>query len=290
MRSGKFVFATEITPPIGSDTGRLLKDIELIKPYVSAVNFTDSSSARPKMSSIACSNFAYQNGIDPVVQIACRDTTRTGLQANAVGLNALGIFNVLCITGDNALTGSPPYSDMNILDIDSVQMLWILRRMRDEAMYLDGRKIKNPPKLFLGAAASPFAADPELQALKDQKKVNAGAQFFQTNLIFEPDRLDPWLEQLYKRNVLDKVFILIGIAPLKSYKIAEYLHTQVPGVRLTRNILERMKNAGDSAPEEGIQIANEIISRVRAKQGVNGIHIMTLGWEAAVERIVRDAG
>ncbi len=289
LRSGKFVFATEITPPTGADTGRLLKDIALIKPYVSAVNFTDSSSARPKMSSIACSNFAYQNGIDPVVQIACRDTTRTGLQANAVGLNALGIFNVLCITGDNALTGSPPYSDMNILDIDSVQMLWILRRMRDDAVYLDGRKIKNPPKLFLGAAASPFAADPELQALKDQKKVNAGAQFFQTNLIFEPDRLDQWLEQLYKRNVLDKVFILIGIAPLKSYKIAEYLHTQVPGVNLTQNILDRMKNAGDSAPEEGIQIANEIISRVRTKQGVNGIHIMTLGWEAAVERIVRDA-
>ncbi len=119
---------------------------------------------------------------------------------------------------------------MNLLDIDSVQMLWILRRMRDEGIYLDGRKMKYPPKFFLGAATSPFASDPELQAIKDQKKVNAGAQFFQTNLIFEPDRLERWLEQLDKRDVLNKVYILIGITPLKSFKAALYLHTRVPGV------------------------------------------------------------
>lgn len=290
LRSGKFIVATEVSPPIGSGTDKLLKDINLVKPFVSAINFTDSSSARPKMSSIACSSFAARNGIDPVVQIASRDTTRTGLQANAIGLNSLGIYNVLCITGDNARTGDPPYSDMNIVDIDSVQMLWILRKMRDEGTYLDGRAIKNPPRYFLGAASSPFASTPEFQALKDQKKMNAGAQFFQTNLIFEPDRLDPWLEQLYKRNVTGRAFILIGIAPLRSYKIAEYLHTSVPGVKLTDRILERMKKAGESAPEEGMQIVLEIIQKLKGKQGINGIHIMSLGWESSVGRIVRESG
>ena len=148
---------------------------------------------------------------------------------------------------------------MNFLDIDSVQMLWILRRMRDEGIYLDGRNMKNPPKLFLGAATSPFASDPVLQAIKDHKKINAGAQFFQTNLIFEPDRLDLWLEQLDKRNILIKYLFLIGIAPLKSYKIAQYLHTNVPGVSLPEKIMKRMEKAGESAPEEGVQIALEMI-------------------------------
>ena len=120
---------------------------------------------------------------------------------------------------------------MNLLDIDSVQMLWILRRMRDEGIYLDGRTIKNPPGFFLGAATSPFASDPELQAIKDHKKVNAGAQFFQTNLIFEPEKLDPWLEQLDKRNILDKVFILIGVAPLKKLKNCTISEYKSPGCK-----------------------------------------------------------
>jgi len=179
---------------------------------------------------------------------------------------------------------------MNFVDVDSVQMLWILRKMRDEGLYLDGRKIKEPPKLFLGAATSPFASDPVLQAIKDHKKINAGAQFFQTNLIFEPDRLDLWLEQLDKRDILNKVYILIGIAPLKSFKIAQYLHNHVPGVSLPENIMKRMEKAGESAPEEGVQIALELIRSIRHKQGVNGIHIMTLGWESIVQRIVTESG
>jgi len=162
--------------------------------------------------------------------------------------------------------------------------------MRDEGVYLDGRKIKSPPKIFLGAATSPFASDPGLQAIRDQKKINAGAQFFQTNLIFEPERLDAWLEELDKRNVLDKVYILAGVAPLKNYKVAQYLHAKVPGVFLPDNILKRMEKAGDGASEEGIQIALEIIESVKSKTGINGIHLMTLGWEEVVERIITEAG
>jgi methylenetetrahydrofolate reductase (NADPH) len=290
LRNGDFVVATEITPPFGSGTDKLKGDIEAVKQYVTAINFTDSSSARPKMSSAACCSVAVKAGAEPVLQIASRDTNRTRLQADAVGLNAMGIKNILCITGDNAVIGNPPLASMNIIDIDSVQMLWILRRMRDEGIYLDGRKMKIPPRYFLGAATSPFSSDPRLQAIKDHKKVNAGAQFFQTNLIFEPGKLDQWLEQLDKRNVLDKVYILAGVAPIRSFKIAMYLHTRVPGVKLPATVLERLEKAGDRAEEEGIQIVLENIESIKNKKGISGIHIMTLGWEAAVQRIVVEAG
>ncbi len=290
LRKGEFIVATEVTPPTGAGTDKLIRDIELVKPFVTAINFTDSSSARPKMSSISCCKIAIDQKTEPVFQIAARDTTRTGLQSTIIGANALGIRNILCITGDNSKVGPAPTNTMNIVDLDSVQMLWILRKMRDEEIYLDGRHFKNPPKLFLGAATSPFASDPVLQAIKDHKKINAGAQFLQTNLIFEPERLDLWLEQLDKRNVLNKVFILVGVAPLKSYKIAEYIHRNVPGVTLPEKILKRMEKAGESAPEEGVQIALEVIDSVKRKQGINGIHIMTLSWESIVQRIVTESG
>lgn len=290
LRSGKFVVATEVTPPLGSNNTKLISDIKLVKPYVTAINFTDSSSARPRMSSMACSLVAIANDAEPVLQIAARDTTRAGLQSNVIGLNQMGIYNVLCISGDSPKVGPSPAGNMNILDLDSVQMLWILRRMRDEGIYLDGRKMKEYPKLFLGAATSPFASDPVLQAIKDHKKINAGAQFFQTNLIFDAAKLDPWLEQLYKRDILNKVYILIGLAPLKSFKVAHYLHTKVPGVSIPANILNRMEKAGDSAPEEGVQISLELIDEIKRKQGINGIHIMTLGWESIIQRLVTESG
>lgn len=290
LRLGKFVVATEVVPPISANAATLVKNIELVKPFVSAVNFTDASSATPKMSAIACSKLALETGAEPVFQIAARDTTRTGLQSTVIGASGIGIRNILCITGDNPVIGPSPASSMNMVDIDSVQMLWILRRMRDEGIYLDGRKMKNPPKFFLGASSTPTASEPALQAIRDHKKVNAGAQFIQTNIIFEPEKLDLWLEQLDKRSVLDKVYILVGVAPLKSYRMAVYLNEKVPGITLPGSILERMEKAGDIAQEEGVQIALEIIEKIKDKRGVNGIHLMTLGWESIVERIVREAG
>lgn len=290
LRNGEFVVATEVTPPLGSASEKLRRNIEMVKPFVKAINFTDSSSAIPRMSSIACSSIAAGMGAEPVYQIAARDTTRTRIQGDVVGACQLGVKNILCVTGDSPAAGLPPYGNMNMNDLDSVQMLWILRRMRDEKKYLDGREIKNPPAFFLGAASSPFASDPELQAIRDQKKVNAGAQFFQTNIIFEPVRLSLWLEQLYKRDVLGKVFILIGLAPLKSYRAALYLHDKVPGVYIPETILKRMEKAGESAGEEGIRILHELIDAVIGMKGVNGIHLMTLGWEEVVERVVREAG
>lgn len=290
LKAGEFVVATEVAPPLGSGTEKLVRDIQMVKPFVTAINFTDASSATPKMSSIACCGIAAAQEAEPVLQIASRDTTRNGIQSMALGASALGIRNILCITGDNPKTGPSPVSSMNFVDLDSVQMLWILRRMRDEGRYLDGRSIKIPPRFFVGAATTPFASAPELQAVRDHKKVNAGAQFFQTNIIFEPERLDIWFEQLDKRNILDKVYILIGVAPLRSYKTARYLHNCVPGINVPGKILSRMEKAGDSAPEEGIAIALEIIDSLKNRKVVNGIHLMTLGWESSVGRIVKDAG
>ena len=244
LRNGEFVIATELTPPLSANSSRLVKEIEIVKPFVTVINFTDGSSANSKMSSLACCKVANDMHAEAVLQIAARDTTRTGLQSAVIGAGQFGVKNILCVTGDSPKAGPSPTGDLNFVDVDSVQMLWILRKMRDEGIYLDGRKMKYPPKFFLGAATSPFALEPQLQAIRDHKKINAGAQFFQTNLIFEPDRLDQWLEQLDKRDALKKVFILAGVAPLKSYKVARYLHDKVPGVFLPDTILKRMEKAG----------------------------------------------
>ena len=170
-------------------------------------------------------------------------------------------------------------------------MLWILRKMRDEGIYLDGRKMKSPPKLFLGAAASPFASEPKFQALREQKKIHAGAQFFQTNLIFDTDTLDEWLEALYKRDVLGKVYILAGVTPIRSKRMANYLHHVIPGVRVPEEILNRFEEAREDDYEElGVEIALGIIERIRSKQGIHGLHLMSVGWEAIVPRILQESG
>jgi len=290
LKAGEFVVTAEVAPPLTTATKKLCTNVNLIKPYVASINFTDSPSATARMSSWACSVLAMQNGAEPVMQIAARDRTRVGLQSEVIGATALGVKNILCLSGDNARMGPSPMSRLDVIDVDSIQMLWILRRMRDEGKYLDGREIKFPPKMFLGAAASPYASEPRFQAIREQKKVNAGAQFFQTNLVFDADRLDIWLEALAKRDVLDKVYILIGITPIKSLKMAKYMNDEVPGITIPDQLIKRLEAAGDKVEEEGVQIALELIEKVKTKQGVNGIHLMAVGWEEIVPRIVREAG
>ena len=292
LKSGEFVVTAELQPPQTASTKKLASNIELIKPYVTAINFTDGASASARMSSWACSAIAVQHGAEPVLQIASRDTTRNGLQSGAIGANGLGINNMLCLTGDSNCLSSGPWGRMDIVDLDSIQMLWILRRMRDEGKLLDGREMKFPPKYFLGAAASPFASHPKFQALREHKKVNAGAQFFQTNVIFETERLEIWLNELAKRGVLEKVYIIAGIAPLRSLKVARMMKERVPGVLIPDAIIQRMEAADSAgnAAEEGVLIALELIEKIQHLQGFHGIHLMTVGWEDIVPRIVREAG
>jgi len=293
LRAGEFVVACEIAPPLSASTNKLTSNIEMVKPYITAINFTDNASATPRMSSWACSKIAIEHSAEPVMQIAARDRTRSGLQGEILGASALGVRNILCVTGDSPVLSPHPRGRMDINDLDSIQILWILRRMRDEGHYLDGREIKFPPKFFLGAAASPFASEPKFQAIREQKKVNAGAQFFQTNLVYDVDRMEIWLNELAKRMILDKVFILVGITPLKSLKMARYM-TEVPGVYVPESILKRMEiaDAAGNAQEEGVQIALELARRIKGyeKQGIHGLHIMPVGWEDIVPRIVSEAG
>jgi methylenetetrahydrofolate reductase (NADPH) len=283
------VITAEVTPPLTATTARLREKITTVKPFVTAINFTDGSSAVPRMSSAACSAVAASLGADPVMQISARDTTRNSLQSMAIGANALGVHNILCLSGDSPRVGPAPRSSMNIVDIDSVQMLWILRRMRDEGIYLDGREIKIRPKLFLGAALAPFAQDPALQAIRIRKKIYAGAQFLQTNLVFDPDSLDPLLEQMEKNDLLGKVFLLVGISPLKSLSLAKYLNSNIPGVKVPDAIMKRLADAGTRLEEESIAITAENLKKLSKKHGVSGVHIMPLGWEDSLPVIIKRA-
>jgi methylenetetrahydrofolate reductase (NADPH) len=194
------------------------------------------------------------------------------------------------ITGDSPIIGPSPVARMDIVDLDSVQMLWILRRMRDEGIYLGGRKLKYPPQFFLGAAASPMASRPEYQAIREEKKANAGAQFFQTNVIYDLSSLEIWLNALTRRNLLSKVHILVGINILKSLAMAQYLDREIPGVVIPQGVMDRMEKAGDGADKEGFQLALELIAGIRKIKEVNGIHIMPVGREKDVPRLLQDAG
>jgi methylenetetrahydrofolate reductase (NADPH) len=291
--SGEFVVTSEIRPPLSSRTDKLIQHIEATKHYVSALNFTDNASAMPRMTSWACSQIALEHEAEPVLQISARNRSRGNLQSEVIGATALGVRNILCVTGDSAKLSPSPRENMEINDLDAIQMLWILRRMRDEGKYLDGREIKYPPKFFLGAAASPFSSDPRFQALREQKKVNAGAQFFQTNLVFDINGMEFWLNELTKRGVLDKVYVLIGIAPIKSLKMAVML-SGVPGVYMPERIIRRIDvaNTAGNAQEEGVQIALELITAIKKYhgQGINGIHLMPVGWDEVVPRIVIESG
>jgi methylenetetrahydrofolate reductase (NADPH) len=291
--AGEFVVTSEITPPLSAKTDKLIHNIESTRHYVSALNFTDNASAMPRMTSWACSQIAMEHEAEPVLQISARNRSRGNLQSEVIGATALGVRNILCVTGDSAKLSPSPRDKMDINDLDAIQMLWILRRMRDEGKYLDGREIKYPPKFFLGAAASPYSSNPVFQALREQKKVNAGAQFFQTNLVFDINGMENWLNELARRNVLDKVYILIGIAPIKSLKMAVML-SEVPGVYLPAQILNRIDraNVAGNAQEEGVQIALELITKVKTyhRQGIHGIHLMPVGWDEIVPRLVMEAG
>lgn len=290
LSSGEFVVTSEVAPPMSTATRILSRNIDMVGECATAINFTDNPSATPRMSSIACSKISLERGFEPVMQIAARDRTRTGLQSEVIGAAAMGIRNILCLSGDSARMGPAPLGRSDILDIDSVQMLWILRRMRDEGKYLDGRNIKFPPQIFLGAAASPYASRPDIQAIREHKKINAGAQFFQTNLIYDLEVLETWLDALEKRNILDKVYILAGVTPLKNFKVASYMHHSVPGVFLPENLMKRMEAAGEDAAEEGVQIALELIEGIKKIKEISGIHLMAVGWEKIVPRIVTEAG
>jgi methylenetetrahydrofolate reductase (NADPH) len=230
--------------------------------------------------------------MEPVMQLQARDRSRVVIESDALGAAGLGIRNILCLSGDHHRFGPSPMAKPDQFDMDAIQVLWMLRRMRDEGRYLDGRAIKNPPPFFLGAAASPFGAPPKYEAIRAEKKVNAGAQFIQTQPIFDYEGFVDWLEALDKRNLLDKVYILAGLIPLKSAKATHFMAEDVPGVVVPAEIVKRMDAAGDKdgQQEEGVTIALEMIEKLKNTPGINGMHVMAVHWEEIVPRLVEESG
>ncbi len=293
LRTGQFTVTAEIAPPLGASGNIIVRKATMLKDYVAAANFTDNASASPRMNSMASSKLCLDVGIEPVMQLQARDRSRVIIEADAMGAAGLGIRNILCLTGDHFRFGPSPMAVPNQFDMDSVHVLWMLRRMRDEGHYLDGRKIKIRPQWFLGAAASPYGSTPKIEALRLHKKINAGAQFIQTQPIFDYDRFLEWLEALDKRNLLGKAYILPGLVPLKSARAAHFMAEQVPGVVIPPEIVKRMDDAGpdkEAQAETGVQIALEIIEKLLQTPGINGMHVMAVHWEAIVPRLLDEAG
>ncbi len=292
LREGGFVVTAEIAPPRGSEAEAIREKVAWLREHVVAANFTDNASAAARMSSMASSKIALDSGLEPVMQLQARDRNRLALESDAIGAAGLGISNILCLTGDHQRFGPAPVAKADQFDLDSIQMLWMLRRLRDEGRCLDGREVRNPPRLFLGAAASPFGAIPEFEAIRAEKKVNAGAQFIQTQPVFDPDRFLEWLEALDKRNVLQKVHILAGLVPLKSARAAVFMSREVPGVVIPDETVKRMAEAGDDEAqrEEGVRIALGLLETLKDTPGIRGVHIMAIHWESIVPRLVEEAG
>lgn len=288
LRAGRFTVTGEIAPPLTANVDPMVKKARLVHDYVVSANFTDNASATPRMSSLASCVKCLESGLEPVLQLAARDRTRYAIESEVLGASALGVRNILCLTGDHLRLGPGPTPKPDQNDMDAIQVLWMLRRMRDEGIYIDGREIKTPPKYFLGAAASPYAALPRYEAIREEKKVNAGAQFIQTQPVFDYGRFTEWLEAVEKRNILDKVYILAGIIPLKSAKAA-HLMADVPGVVLPPELVKRMDSTKDEK-EEGVGIALEIIEKLRATKGIHGLHIMAVHWEEIMPRLIDESG
>jgi methylenetetrahydrofolate reductase (NADPH) len=292
LQQNDFVVTAEIAPPLGASGNIILKKAGWLQGYVAAANFTDNASASARMNSMASSKICLDAGLEPVMQLQARDRSRVVIEADAMGAAGLGIRNILCLSGDHQRFGPGPMIKPDQFDMDAIQILWMLRRMRDEGVYLDGRAIKQRPEWFLGAAASPFGAPPRYEAIRAEKKINAGAQFIQTQPVFDYDRFTDWLEALDKRDLLDKVYILPGLIPLKSARAAHFMAEEVPGVVIPPEIVRRMDNAGDKEgqQEEGVAIALELIEKLKNTPKINGMHVMAVHWEAIVPRLIEEAG
>jgi len=288
LAEGRFAVTAELGPPQGSSAEFVRRKAQLLKPCCDAVNITDNQTAVVRMSSMAACALVKQEGLDPVMQMTCRDRNRIAMQSDILGAVALGIQNLLCLSGDHQKFGNHPGSK-NVHDLDSVQLIEVVRKMRDEAQFMSGDKISGGVPLFIGAAANPYADPFEFRVVRLAKKVKAGADFIQTQAVFEVERFAKWMEMVRDKGLDQKVHILVGLIPIKSVGMARYMRDYVSGLMVPDELVVRMENAKD-AREEGVKIALEIIERIRDIPGVHGIHIMAVAWEEVVPLIAERAG
>jgi len=288
LESGGFAVTAEAGPPRGAVPSVIQRKGELLKASCDALNVTDNQTAIVRMSSISGCILLKQLGVDPVMQMVCRDRNRIALQSDILGAIALGIGNVLCLTGDHQKFGDHP-SAKGVFDLDSIQLIQMLSQMRDEKKFLSGEKISGEVPLFIGAAENPYADPFEYRVLRLVKKVKAGADFIQAQAIFDVGKFTKWMETVTDRGLDKEIHILAGVIPIRSAGMARYMRDNVPGISVPDEIVTRMEDAKDTR-EEGLKICLEIIEQIKDIPGVHGIHIMAVAWEDIVPTIVEKAG
>ena len=289
FEQGHFAVTAELGPPKGNDVGVIKRKVDLLRGYVDAVNVTDNQTAIVRMSSIATSAFVIQMGMEPVMQMVTRDRNRIAMQSDLFGATALGIKNIVCLTGDHHTFGNQVHAK-NVHDLDSVQLINMVRTMRDQGTLLGGEdKIEGQIKLFIGGAANPFADPFEFRALRTAKKAAAGVDFIQTQCIYDMVRFKEWMKMIRDLGVHEKVHIMAGITPLKSAGMARYMAKNVAGITIPDALIDRMAKAAKGS-EEGIKICVEQIQEVREIEGVHGVHIMAIEWEQMISKITEMAG
>jgi methylenetetrahydrofolate reductase (NADPH) len=290
MAAGHLGVTSECGPPRGSDPEVIKEKAELLKGYVDAINVTDNQTSVVRTSSLATCIHLKLMGLEPILQMVTRDRNRIALQSDILGAASFDIANILCLSGDHQSFGDHPQGQ-NVHDLDSMQLLWTVRKMRDEGKFLGGDDIKRPPNMFVGAAANPFADPFEIRVPRLAKKIEAGAEFIQTQCIYNLEKFEKWVKQAEDRGLTEKCYIMAGVTPFKSAGMAKYMKNRVPGMDVPDEVVKRMSDTPkDKQAEEGINICVETIQRLKQLKGVRGFHIMAIEWEEKVAEIVERAG
>jgi len=290
LKAGHFAFTGELGPPRGANIEALKKKAQPLKGMVDSVNITDNQTAVVRMSSWAASMFAISEGLEPNYQMVCRDRNRLAMQSDILGAYAQGVRNILCLSGDHQQFGDHPQSK-GVFDIDSMQLIQMVKNMRDEGQFLNGQEIDVPPKLFIGAAANPFAEPFEWRVYRLAKKIKAGADFIQTQCIYNMEKMREWIKRANDMGLTEKVYILAGVTPMKSLGMARYMKAKVPGMDVPDYVIDRLKGVDKKKQaDEGIKIACEQIAEFKETKGIAGVHLMAIEWEHRVPEIAELAG
>ena len=289
LRAGHFAFTGELGPPRGANIDIIKEKAAPLKGMVDMVNITDNQRAMVRMSCWATALLVMNEGLEPIYQMVCRDRNRLAMQADVLGAYALGLKNILCISGDHQLFGDHPNAK-GVFDIDSMQLIAMIKKMRDEGKFLGGADIDVPPKMFIGAAANPFAEPFEWRVHRLAKKVAAGADFIQTQCVYNMKKMREWVKQANDMGLSEKVYILAGVTPLKNIGMAKYMKAKVPGMEVPDELIKRLQGVNrKQVADEGIKIACEQIEEFKEMKGVAGVHLMAIEWEHKVPEIAERA-
>ncbi len=290
LRSGRFAVTSELNPPDSADPEDVYRAALVLAGVCDGINAVDASGAHCHMSSVAICALLTRAGYDPVYQVSCRDRNRIAIQGDLLGAAAMGVRNVLLITGDDVTAGDQPEAK-RVFDFDSIQAIQTAKIMRDEARFLSGRKLTTPPRLFLGAAANPFVPPYDWRPLRLAKKIAAGADFIQTQYCYDVPRFTEYMKRVRDMGLHEKAFMLVGVGPLRSDRAAEFMRSNVPGVVIPDAVVERLrKTPKKKRRAEGKKICVEIIQQVREIEGVAGVHVMAYRQEELVAQIIEEAG